>query len=56
MNTERYNERRCLAGIGSSARAIDATGAKKLGRFLDDKSQEAFDAINSLIEERLQGD
>lgn len=25
-----------------------------LGRFLDDKSQEAFDAINSLIEERLQ--
>ena len=25
-----------------------------LGRFLDNKSQEAFDAINSLIEERLQ--
>ena len=25
-----------------------------LGRFLDDKSQEDFDAVNSLIEERLQ--
>lgn len=37
-----------------STEPLEKKRSGPLGRFLDDKTQEAFDAINSLIDERLQ--